>query len=324
VRQALATELGAPLEELFVEVDPYPVASASVAQVHRATLADGRIVAVKVLRPAVERVVRCDLMLMHAAARMLAWIPRLRALGVVDAARSFADAVWKQLDLRLEAQNSHRFAQNFAAVPEVTFPRVVPELSGQRVLCMEFVDGEKVLSRSWARAETLVRAGYRMVLKMIFVDGFVHADLHPGNILVVDGERLAILDLGLVGQVADRHRLGLTRLLLAWASRDLDGVCQGIADVAFFGQPPAAPEKLRHDVEALVASYRERALAEIEVGRLLQDLLRTVRGQWQRLDPATTMIVLAIGVVEGVGRQLAPALRIVDEALPFLQSRAQA
>ncbi|MCA9673332.1 MAG: AarF/ABC1/UbiB kinase family protein [Myxococcales bacterium] len=320
VREAITAELGAPPEELFTELDPYPVAAASISQVHRGRLADGRDVAVKVLRPNIEALVRCDLMLIGALARVVALIPRARTLSPRAAVQMFSEAIWQQLDLRIEAENNRAFAANFRTEPAIEVPDLVPELSGRRVLTMAFVVGSKILEgeRDTEQAQALTRAGFRMVLKMVFVDGLIHADLHPGNLLVSEDGKLVLLDVGLVARLSARHRAGLIDVLKGWITRDIELVADGISQVAFYGHQPADPERLGVDIERLLDRYGDRPVGEVNVGDFLADMLRTISQQWARIDPAFAMIGLAIGVIEGVGKELAPDLKLAAEAMPFV------
>ncbi|MBW2733813.1 MAG: AarF/ABC1/UbiB kinase family protein, partial [Deltaproteobacteria bacterium] len=330
VRQTVVDELGAPPESLFAQFDPYPVASASVAQVHRAVLANGSEVAVKVLRPHVERIVDRDLRVMRVWARLLALLPPLGAFAPVRVLGEFAHALRAQLDLRREAVNNRRFRNNFSDSNQVRIPALVEELCTQRVLCMEFVEGARLpLGQQVQQSDqafdrlALARAGYHMVLSMVFEHGFVHADLHPGN-LRVDQGRLVFFDVGLVAEVSPEQRKALVRLCLAWATRDADAICRHIGQVAFHGETPMNPNALRDDINALLEHYGDIILADIQVGQLLLDLLRLVRRQWVSFDPSFTMVALSIAVVEGVARQLAPEMRLMQEALPFLQRIAAA
>ncbi len=332
-RETIIEELGEPPERLFEQFDPYPVASASVAQVHKATLrsppgddgssSDGREVAVKVLRPQIEELVDIDLRVMRTWAHVLAILPPFSSLNPVCVLEEFAHAIWRQLDLRLEARNNRRFAENFAADEHITFPTLVDEFCTRRVLCMEYVEGHGVLETDTAETSIVERAmlarrGYAMILRMVFEHGFVHADLHPGN-LRVRGDQLVLFDLGLTAEVTPEHRQALIGLCLAWVQRDVDAACARIAEVGFHGQEPRDRERLRRDVVELLERYGDVALGEIQVGRLLLDALSLVRRQWADFDPSFTMVALSIAVVEGVARQLAPDLRLMQEALPILQ-----
>jgi ubiquinone biosynthesis protein len=318
VRATLVVELAQTPEQAFREVDPYPVASASVAQVHRGLLHDGRTVAIKVLRPGIERTVRFDLGVLRLAARLIALVPGLRRADPVGVVDEFGAAVAKQLDFRIEAANNRQLAANFAGEPSVKVPSLVEPLCTRRVLVMEFVEGTKILEigADDPRRAELARTGLRMLLKMIFVDGLVHADLHPGN-LIVQGDRLYLLDLGLVATLTPTRRQGLVRILSAWAAGDGARVAEAVLAVAPVDTPPADPARFQREVVDLVERYRRVSLAEVQLGLVLLELARLLRRQRVRLEASLTMVLIAIGVVEGVGRTLAPTLDLAREALGF-------
>ena len=318
VRRILLAELHDAPEQIFAELDPYPEASASVAQVHRGVLlSDGSEVAVKILRPDIERVVALDLSLMRLAARLLNLIPSLRILALVDVVDEFAEAIQQQVDLRIEATNNLRFAENFALDEEIAVPRLVPDLCTRRVMCMEFIRGEKILGpqRDDEESERLARAGFSMLLKMVFIHGFVHADLHPGNLFVA-GDRLVMLDLGLVARLTPAHRATLMQLFQAWLARDATRICEVMLRL-LEGEPPAAErlELLHGQVTELLERYSNLSLSEVSMGQVMLTVLRLMRQHQLRVQPALTMVILSMGVVEGVGRQLAPHLDLAQEAM---------
>src|SRR3954471_20849493 len=179
VVRTLETDFGRPMSELFAEFAPVPLASASVSQVHKARLPSGRIIAVKVQRPNVVELCTFDLAVMRIGARVLNAIPSIATLSPVAAVEEFGRAIFAQLDFRIEASNNRRFRENFRNEPDVVFPDVVEELSTERILTMSFVTGTKILSTPATRSDPkrVARLGLRTLLKMIFEDGFVHADL---------------------------------------------------------------------------------------------------------------------------------------------------
>jgi ubiquinone biosynthesis protein len=201
VQATVEGELGRPLAQVFREFEHRPVAAASVAQVHRAHLHDGREVAVKVLRPGVRRRIERDKALLLAGARLISLRPNWRASDPVGHTRHFVDAIYDQTDLRIEAANYRRFHENFAGRRNVAFPEVLEALSAERVLTMQFVRGVKIDALPAAmdaqRKAKLAETVRMTMFKMCFEDGFVHADLHPGNMVVQDDDTLVIFDAGL-------------------------------------------------------------------------------------------------------------------------------
>jgi ubiquinone biosynthesis protein len=321
VRRTLERDLGAPLESLFADFEPEPVAAASVAQVHRARLrATGELVAVKVRRPDILEKVRLDRSILLFLARGLErCVPTLRLIALEGAVRTFCDAVEAQIHLRNEARNNERFRRNFADDPDLHFPRLVPGLCRDSVLVMEFVEGvpEAELEARGLDVRHIVEAGLRGVCRMIFLHGFVHADLHPGNLRFVPPGRIVALDLGLVGELDSQDRLVNARMLFALATGDGPGVAR-----AFHENSPHAAvadyAAYEREIEALVAGIRRRGLGQIqitgEIGRLF-DILRRHRIQARS---HMTMVNLALMTAEGLSKRLAPELSITEAALPYL------
>lgn len=219
-RAVITAELGAPPEELYESFDPRPLAAASLAQVHRATLPGGRPAVVKVQRPNIEPRMRADLLILARAARVAERRSATAAQsGLADVVEEFGSALLLELDYRLEAYNARRLARDLADLPGVAIPEIIPELSRQRVLTAEFIRGVEANDRDAILAaglepEEIADNAVRAAIKMILVDGFFHADPHPGNVLVnLDTGRLTFIDTGMVGELGLRQRLNLIGLL---------------------------------------------------------------------------------------------------------------
>lgn len=320
--RTIEEDFGRPVHELFAELAPVPIASASVAQVHKARLRDGRLVAVKIRRPNVVELCTFDLAVMRAVARALEALPTLRHLAPVAIVEEFGRAIFAQLDFTIEARNNHRFRENFAAHRSVLFPALVEELCSGRVLTMTFIEGHKILDTRDTRADPkrIARMGLQVLLKMIFEDGFVHADLHPGNIFITPDEKIALLDLGLVGELTDQHRKNFGRFFAAWAQRDGDTMAHLMYEMsASAGMPrdPATYERYRAGIIEFVGRYWGQRMGEVQVGKVLLDLLVLLRRHRIRVNPSFTIVNIAIAVTEGIGKQLDPDLDLMAEALPY-------
>lgn len=322
VRETIERELHCSLGEAFAEFDPEPVAAASVAQVHRARLGPrGRLVAVKVRRPEIVERVELDRRILLFTARVLErLVPTLRLISLEDAVRSFGHAVDAQLDLRIEAGNNRRFARNFADDPEIDFPRLHPAWCSESVLTMDFIETihERDLERRGIDVRGIVAAGMRAVCRMIFLHGFVHADLHPGNVRFVAPGHVMLLDLGLVGEIGDVDRRTTAELLFAFATGDGETV----ARLFFENAPHRATRDYRayeRDICEFVSSVKDRGLAKLqvtlEIGRIF-DILRRHRVQ---AKAHMTMVNLALMTAEGMGKRLAPDLSLTEAALPYLR-----
>ena len=326
VVRAVEVDLGRPLNTIFAEFAPVPIATASVAQVHKARLPDGRIVAVKVRRPDVVEICTFDLVVMRLWARVIARIPSISTLSPIEMLDEFGRAIFAQLDFRIEAKNNRRFRTNFKGHPDVVFPDVVEGLSGERVLTMSYITGTKILATRATRSDPkrVARLGLATLLKMIFEDGFVHADLHPGNIFITPDDKLALLDLGLVGELDEPHRQGFSRLFAAWAQRDGDRMARVIHELSTGSADPSGDperfERLRAAIIEFVGRYWGQRLGDVQVGRVLLDLLGIMRRHRVRVNASFTIVNIAIAVTEGIGKQLDPELDLMVEALPYFLS----
>ena len=317
VERIFIEEFGRAPEQIFDTFAIAPLASASVAQVHRATL-DGVAVAVKVRRPRLEEIVAFDLRVMHLFARALTLIPTLRLFAPVESVDQFGRAIQMQIDFSIEAENNRRFRKNFAGDEDVEFPVLMPDYCSARVLTMTFIDGVKILDydRTSADPRRLAQIGFRTLLKMVFADGFVHADLHPGNIFVTRSGTVAILDLGLTAELDDSHRIAFARFFASFAGGD----GKSMARTLFEFSPSPAVERypeFEAEVVAFVSRYHGKALGEVQVSTVAFDMFGILRRHRLRVNPTFTMCNIAIAVTEGIGKQLAPELDLINEAMPF-------
>jgi ubiquinone biosynthesis protein len=320
--------LGRPVQELFGSIEREPLASASIAQVHAATLKDGREVAVKVLRPDVERQVARDLRLLETAAalveRFLAEGRRLKPREVVA---EFAHHLDEELDLLREAASASQLRRNFAGSPLLAVPEVHWDLCSRRVMVMERMHGVPVsqvatLVERGVDLKALARAGVEICFTQVFRDGFFHADMHPGNILVaVDGAlrgRYIALDFGIMGTLTDVDKKYLAQNFLAFFNRDYRRVAQAHLDAGW--APPATRiDQFEAAIRGVCEPIFARPLKEIYFGRLLVRLFQVSRRFGVEIQPQLVMLQKTLLNVEGLGRQLDPDLDLWATAKPFLE-----
>jgi ubiquinone biosynthesis protein len=321
VRRTVESDFGRPLDSIFERFDETPLAAASVAQVHAAVLrGSGETVAVKVRRPEILEKVRLDRSILLFIARLLERVvPSLRLVSFEDAMRSFCAAVEEQTHLLGEADNNRRFTASFADDPDVHFPRLHPELCTDAVLTMELIDGVRESELEGAGIDPLriARAGLRCVCRMIFSHGFVHADLHPGNMRFHAPGQVVLFDLGLVGHLVDEDRLSLAQLMFAFATGDGITVARQFHDNAPYKATPDYAVYER-EIADLVTSLHRRGLGNLQVTLEIGRIFDILRRHHIRARSHMTMVNLALMTAEGLGKRLAPQLSLTDESLPYL------
>lgn len=328
VKATLEAELGRPVGEVFTELDARPVAAASVAQVHRARLRDGREVAVKVLRPGVRRQVERDKAILLAGARLLALRPKWRADDPVGHTRHFVEAICDQTDLRLEAANYQRFRTNFAGRPNVAFPEVIAELSGERVLTMQFVRGIKIdalpTTTDAGRKARLAQTVRMTMFKMCFEDGFVHADLHPGNMVVQDDDTLVIFDVGLAKLLHEDVLIQFIDMSKCVAMGTPDDLVAHLKRFhTYLG--PVDWEALRAEVGGFATKFRAKDVGKLEYGELISEMFAI--GRKYRVHPVTDMMLVFVALItaQGIGKMLEPEhdifSTIAQHLIPILVKR---
>ena len=316
--------LGRRIDEQFQSFEHTPVASASIAQVHLATLKDGREVAVKVLRPGVERAVAGDLELLDTAAGLVERLwPDGRRLRPREVVAEFAHHLDEELDLMREAANASQLRRNFERSPLLLVPEVHWDLCSQRVMVMERMRGTPISQVQLLRDKginipALARAGVEVFFTQVFRDGFFHADMHPGNILVAADGRYIALDFGIMGTLTERDKNYLAQNFLAFFNRDYRRVAQAHLEAGW------VPAETRLDafesaIRAVCEPVFARPLKEIYFGKLLLRLFQTSRRFNVEVQPQLVMLQKTLLNIEGLGRELDPELDLWLTAKPYLE-----
>ena len=320
----LEQQFGQPLARLFREFDPEPIGSASIAQVHRATLPGGELVAVKVRRPGINDVIEGDLAILQAVAASAErhWADA-ELFVPSELVRQFARSIRREQDLAREGRVIVRFAANFAGSDTVMVPRVHWSHTSAAVLTLDYVDGIKVSDLDALRLQgsdpaLVARRGADAILKQILTDGLFHADPHPGNILVLPGSVICLLDFGIVGHLGRPGRDRLTRLIQAVAERDIPRV---VRLVLALSEPLVEPNlrELEQDTTELVDSYAGARLQDLSMAQVWGDIADVIARHRLKLPADLMLLVKTLVTMEGVGSRLDPAFRMIEYATPFVQ-----
>lgn len=325
VQSQIETQLGAPYDQLFNNFSPEPLACASIAQVHRASLEDGTEVVVKVMRRNIHDKIDSDLNILHFLAQQSEQlIPELQLVAPVGIIREFDRALRQELDFTVEEQNIARFTKNFENFEGLRAPKVFPELCSQRVLTMEFIDGVKVTEapeKIGVDPYKVAPAIMKALLKMILKDGHIHGDLHPGNILIQADGTIVLIDFGLCGRMLPAQREAILDLLITVGKEDYEGVARCIFDMGI--KVPG----VHYDFDAFESDVIEimekhilgKTLASIDVQAYFGDLVAGAIRHQIKMPATYTMVFKALMTVEGIGKNLAPNLNFLDETKPFIQ-----
>jgi ubiquinone biosynthesis protein len=324
----IESALGRRIEDVFESFERDPVASASIAQVHLATLKDGREVAVKVLRPRVEQDIARDLALLESAAALIERIwregRRLKPRAVVA---EFARHLDEELDLMREAANASQLRRNFARSALLLVPEIHWDLCSQRVMVMERMHGTPISHVQALRDQAidipaLARAGVEIFFTQVFRDGFFHADMHPGNILVATDDehrgRYIALDFGIMGALTETDKNYLAQNFLAFFNRDYRRVAQAHLDAGWVPAVTRADE-FEAAIRAVCEPIFARPLKEIYFGKLLLRLFQTSRRFNVEVQPQLVMLQKTLLNIEGLGRDLDPELDLWKTAKPYLE-----
>ena len=324
VRPQLVEDLGAEPEAVFAQLDEAPIAAASLAQTHRAWLADGTAVVLKIRRPGIRDTVEADLRLLARLAEIVeAQAPDLHRYRPREVVQQFAQSLRRELDFAAECRNAERIAANFAGHDEIVVPRVHWQWTCERLNVQDFVAGIPgpdlaAVDASGMDRKRLAQVGAGIVLKMVLEDGFFHADPHPGNIFYLPGERIGVIDFGMVGRVSEQRRIQIVQLLHGLVEREAEAVTDVLMEWGE-GAWEADETRLQADIGAFVDQYRGVPLKDLRMGAMLLDVTTILRDHGLSLPPDLALMIKAFLTLEGFGRQLDPDFDMAGAARPYVE-----
>lgn len=323
IEAQLTEDLGAPPEEVFELTVVEPLAAASLAQVHRARLADGSWVVLKVRRPGIRPIIEADLRLLKRLAEIIeAEAPDLKQYRPRALVRQFSQSLRKELDFAAECRNAERIAEDLDEDSGIVVPRIYWEWTGERLNVQEYIDG--ISGRDFPAMEAagldrhlIAQRGTRAILKMILEHGFFHADPHPGNVKYLADNQIALLDFGMVGRLSDDRRHEVAELLHGLVDRDAEQVSRILVDWSADSQ--ADQDELESDVGQFIDQYHGVPLERLDLSSMIGDVTRVLRQHQLVLPPDLVLMFKAFITLEGMGRTLDPEFDMASEAGPVVE-----
>jgi len=321
VRQTIEDELERPIEEVFDDFEEAPIASASIGQVHGARLKSGKRVVVKVQRADIERSIRVDLDILAGLAQMAERIPEFQNYRPRAIVAEFKRSLRHELDFRREERTIQNFARNLAPMSTIRVPHTYPEFCSSRVLTMERIEGVRLsetqeLRRRGVDLGAIARCGAEAYLEMIFTHGLYHADPHPGNLVVMDGGVIGLLDYGMVGRIDEQLHEDMASLLTAITDEDPEHLVTIITRISSVPQE-LDRTSLQVDLSDFVAYYSRLSLDEFDLSGALNEVTEMVRRYHIALPPRIAMLIKTFVTLEGTARMLSPKFSLLEVMKPY-------
>lgn len=326
IEQSIRQQLSKPLEEVFQEIDPNPVAAGSIAQIHRAVLRSGEAVALKVQRPGIDAIVAQDIMLIKGIAELAALTEVGQDYDVVALAKEFTNAVKAELDFTKEAGYTDQLRRNLSKSrwfdqQKLDIPTIYWELTTEKLLVMEWLDGSPILESSVIisdkQRQAITTILFRAFFQQIFVDGFFHADPHPGNIFYLEDGRVALIDCGMIGRLDPRTQKLLTEMLLAIVDMDAQSCAQLTLELSENAQSTNIA-RLEADYDKLLRKYYDRSLTQLNFSEVFYEILQVARTSKVKVPGSLGLYAKSLANLEGVARSFNPAVNLLDEIKPLI------
>lgn len=321
-KQLIEQELGKPISELFKEFQNKSIAAASIAQVYKATLNNGDIVAVKVQRPKIKKLIEADLEIMFNLASLaekhISDMDKINPTGII---KEFEKSIKKEIDFYIEASHIEKFAKNFEGNKTIYVPKVYRDYTTQKVLTMEFIDGINVsdidsLYKTGNNPKIIADKGSELILKQIFQYGFFHADPHPGNIFILNNNVICFLDYGMMGILHPKYKNYIGNLIIGYVNNDAEKITKTILSITD-NQEFKNVNDLENDIYEMMEEYSILTFKEINMGELLNKTIKIIFTYKLKIPPNIYLLAKALITIEGVGRKLDPDFNMFEHIKPY-------
>ncbi|WKZ20020.1 MAG: AarF/UbiB family protein [Candidatus Jettenia sp. CY-1] len=311
-------------EELFSSFDSIPLAAASLGQAHRAQLKTGENVVVKVQRPDIRKMIETDIDILYNLAQLTdRYMQDIRFFDPVSIVDEFSRIIMKEIDFRYEAHNIDRFCKNFKDSTTTYIPKVFWDYTKSRVLTTEEIKGVKLNHylcghRPCEEKKIVAANGANAILQQIFIDGFFHADPHPGNIFILPNNAIAFVDFGIVGRLDEETRYAIVNLLIAVSMKNIQGILKALEMLGSFVDEESARD-FKHDINDLIEWYYDIPLKQIEISMVLPQAIDVMTRYKLKIPPQMHILVKTLATMDGIARQLDPEFNIIAYTRPFVE-----
>ena len=319
-------ELHKPISKLFKDFNKEPIASASISQVYKAKLPNGQIVAVKVQRPDVKETMKTDIEIMTYIAQLLEkHFVKIRKYSPVGIVEEFKDWTHDELDFRIESKNAKRFYNNFKGYDNVKIPKVYDKYSTKHVLTLEFINGielhnlGKVKNKKGYNIKEIMKNGFDAILTQVFIHGFFHADPHPGNILVLEGNKISFIDFGIVGHFDNYLKQKSMELFYHTMQCDIDSIVDTFLEMGAVGVDKTDINAFREDVSRIIEPLQGHTLKETKFTHILEEILDLALEHHIKPPVDLALFGKTIVELEGIGLEYVPNFKLIDSARPFIE-----
>ncbi len=327
IEQTLREQLNQPLERILKTIDPNPVAAGSIAQIHRGTLITGEEVAIKVQRPNIDRIVNQDVILIKGIAEIIALTDFGNDYDVVNLAEDFTKAVLAELDFRQEGNYTEKLRLNLSGsnwfdAKQLVIPKIYWQYTTDKVLFMEWLDGQAILSANIPdtsnKRQELSTLLFRVFFQQIFIDGFFHADPHPGNIFYLDDGKLGIIDCGMIGRLDPHTQQLLTEMLLAIVDIDAQRCAQLTLELSDSNTANSNLSQLENDYQKMLRKYYNLSLSQLNFSEVFYEVLEVARSNKIKLPGNMGLFAKSLANLEGVARKFNPQINLLEEIKPLM------
>ena len=322
-KEQIKKELGKNIEEIFSNFEEKPVASASISQVHKAVLKNGNVVAVKIQRPDVRKIMETDIEIMFYVAKLLEkHMQKIRKFNPVQIISEFEKWTEKELDFKREALNAKRFARNFSSDKEIKIPEIYDEFTADKILVMEFIDGIELhnieqIKNKKINLKPLIEHGFNAVLTQVFVHGFFHADPHPGNIIITNDKKIAFIDFGIVGHFDESLKAKSIDLFYGIIENDAEKIVETLIELS--GTEIEDKEELKYEISDILEPLQTAGIENVKVSYILEEIMDLALNHGLKMPMPFVLFGKTVITLEGIAIEYDPKFRIVENSRPFIE-----